>query len=187
MPRRPASIIALSVLLTATLLTLTVFSGHSVSASQNEEPIEIVSVVGPIGPPNPGGPGVKVTLRNVGVEPVISVTATLGVDTAFGTPVEFTFDDVTPAKPLRSNRSTSDTLIVIGGGFDSDESYPLTINATLQSGANYVYTKLVQIVQPRPTIWGLTLIAAMCALFPPYPVILSIPVIIFLYLSESAL
>jgi hypothetical protein len=112
-------------------------------ASQNQEPIEIVSVLGPIGPPNPGGAAVEITLENVGVEPVISLTATLELGESF----EFTFD-VTPANPLQPNRSTSTTLGLIRSGVSSNASYPLTINATLQSGANFVYTKLVQIVEP---------------------------------------
>jgi hypothetical protein len=91
---------------------------------------------------------VKITLKNVGVEPVISLTATLGVDTAFGTPDDFTFDDVSPSNPLQPTGSTSDTLCLIGGGFSSDDWYPLTINATLQNGTNFVYTKLVQIQNP---------------------------------------
>ena len=147
--KRPACVIATSILLTATLLVVTVPSCHPVSASQNQEPIEIVSVLGPVGPVNPGGPGVEITLKNVGVEPVISLTATLEVFTVFGTSVDFTFDDVTPSNPLQPNRSTSDRLLLIGGGFTSDDvSYPLTINATLQNGAKFVYTKLVQIETP---------------------------------------
>ena len=145
--KRPACVIVTSILLTATLLAVIVSSCHPVSASQNQEPIEIVSVLGPLGPPNPGGPGVKITLKNVGVESVISLTATLELelDTSF----DFTFDDVTPSHPLQPNRSTSATLTLIpGGGSRDNVSYPLTINATLQNGAKFVYTKLVQIENP---------------------------------------
>ena len=157
--KRPACIIVTSIVLTATLLAVTVSSCHPVSASQNQEPIEIVSVLGPVGPVNPGGPGVEITLKNVGVEPVISLTATLEVDTAFGTPVDFTFD-ISPSNPLQPNRSTSERLFLIGGGFSNNVSYPLMINATLQNGAKFVYTKLVQIVTPplMPT-WGWAIIA----------------------------
>jgi hypothetical protein len=143
--KRPACVIVTSILLTATLLAVTVSSCHPVSASQNQEPIEIVSVLGPVGPVNPGGPGVEITLKNVGVESVISLTTTLEVYTVVGTSVDFTFDDVSPSHPLQPNRSTSATRCLIGGGFSSNVSYPLTINATLQNGAKFVYTKLVQI------------------------------------------
>jgi hypothetical protein len=146
--KRMAFVRVTSILLASTLLAVTVSSCHPVSASQNQEPIEIVSVLGPLQPFTPAGPNVKITLKNVGVEPVISLTATLEVSSASGFPFDFTFDDVTPAHPLQPNRSTSDRLCLIGGGFGSNYSYPLTINATLQNGANFVYTKLVQIVEP---------------------------------------
>jgi len=136
------------------------YGAHSFPIAVNQEPIEVVSVLGPVGPVNPGGPGVEITLKNVWVEPVIYLTATLEVYTALGTSVDFVFD-VTPSNPLQPNRSTSDRLFLIGGGFASDNvSYPLTINATLQNGANFVYTKLVQIVEPpRIPIWVWVVIA----------------------------
>jgi hypothetical protein len=167
----------------------TEYTAHSfpIVVSQNEEPVEIVSVLGPLGPFNPGGPAVKITLKNVGIEPVISLTATLEVSSASGIPFDFTFDDVTPSHPLQHNRSTSAKLGLIGGGFASNVSYPLTINATLQNGANFVFTKLVQIAQPPPNIWGLVLIGAICAPFLPYVAVLGIPAIIFAYLSQSDL
>ena len=113
-------------------------------------------MLGPVPPFTPAGPAVKITLKNVGVEPVISLTATLELSESF----EFTFD-VTPAHPLQPNRSTSAELTLIAGGFISGNvSYPLTINATLQNGAKFVYTKLVQIVKPSPMpTWGWAIIA----------------------------
>ena len=148
--KRPACVIVASIVLTATLLTVTLSSCHPVSASQEQEPIEIVSVLGPIPPFTPGGPAVKITLKNVGVEPVISLAAILELSESFYSTFYFTFDDVSPAHPLQPNRSTSDRFFLIGpgGGFSSNVSYPLTINATLQNGATFVYTKLVQIVEP---------------------------------------
>jgi hypothetical protein len=142
--KRPACVIVTSILITAALLAVTASGCHPVAAAQGQEPIEIVSVLGPIPPFTPGGPAVKITLKNVGGEPVISLAATLDVSESF----DFTFD-VTPSNPLQPNRSTSATLTLIGGGgFSSNGSYPLTINATLQNGPNFVYTKLVQIVEP---------------------------------------
>jgi hypothetical protein len=184
--KRPACVVATSILLTAALL-VTASSCHLVSASQAWQPIEIVSVLGPVPPFTPGGPSVEITLKNVSVEPVISLTATLKVDTAVGTSFDFTFDDVTPLNPLQPTRSTSDRLCLIGGGFSSDVSYPLTINATMRNGANFIYTKLVQIEKPPPNIWGLALAGVICAPFPPYVAILGIKTIIFVYLSKSDL
>lgn len=154
--KRSAWVIVTSILLAAMLLAVTVSSCQPVSTLQNQEPIEIVSVLGPLGPVNPGGPGVEITLKNVGIEPIISLTATL--ELSFSS-FDFTFD-VTPANPLQPDRSASARHWLIGGGFSSDGSYPLTINATLQNGTKFVYTKLVQIVQPplMPT-WGWIVIA----------------------------
>jgi hypothetical protein len=194
MLKRPACVIVTSIVLTATLLAVTVSSYHPVSASQNQEPIEIVSVLGPVGPVNPGGPGVEITLKNVGVEPVISLTATLELelDTSF----DFTFD-VSPSHPLQPNRSISAELTLIGGGFSSNVSYPLTINPTLQNGAKFVYTKLAQIVEPplniggifaiTGQIWGLALTGAIYAVFQPRMAVLAILPIISVYLSKSDL
>jgi len=181
--KRPACVIVTSILLTATLLAVTVSSCHPISASQNWEPIEIVSVLGPVPPFTPGGPTVEITLKNVSVVPVISLTATLELSESF----DFTFDDVSPSNPLQPNRSTSAELILIGGGFSSNDSYPLTINATLQNGAKFVYTKLVQIVEPPPNIWELALVGVICALFQPHVAILAILPIIFVYLYKSDL
>jgi len=159
-----ACVTVTSILLTAALLTVVVSSCHPVLASQDQEPIEIVSVLGPLEPFNPGGPGVEITLKNVGLEPVISLTATLELSESY----DFTFD-VTPANPLQPNRSTSAELTLIGGGFATDNiSYPLTINATLQSGANLVYTKLVQIVEPPLTpawVWAVITIGMLVIAF----------------------
>jgi len=157
--KRPACVIATSILLASTLLAVTASGCHPVSASQDREPIEIVSVLGPLPPFTPGGATVQITLKNVGIEPVISLTATLGVSSASGFPFDFTFD-VTPSNPLWPNRSTSAKLCLIGGGFASNHSYPLTINATLQNGDNFVYTKMVQIVEaPLVPPWGSAVIA----------------------------
>lgn len=85
----------------------------------------------------------EITLKNVAVEPVIWLTATLELNRSF----DFAFG-VTPSHPLQPDRSTSSTLSLIGGGFSDNVSYHLTIDATLQSGARFVYTKTVHIVGP---------------------------------------
>jgi hypothetical protein len=113
-----------------------------------------MSVLGPVRPFTLLGPVVEITLKNVGVEPVISLNATLDL----GRPLDFIFN-VTPANPLQPNKSTSARLCLIAGGFGTNVPYPLTINATLQNGDKFVYRKLVQIAQPplMPT-WGWAII-----------------------------
>jgi len=107
-----------------------------------------VSVLGPIGLPNPAGPIVEMTLKNAGVESVVSLTATLEVFSASGIPFDFAFDDVSPSNFLQPNGTTSTTRCLIGGGFSSNEWYVLKIHATLEDGAEFVYTKRVQIKAP---------------------------------------
>ncbi len=100
MLKSPICLILASILLTSGLLAATMSGCNPVSALQNQEPIEIVSVVGPLGPINPGGPGVKITLKNVGLEPVISLTATLDVSESY----DFVFD-VAPSNPLQPKKA----------------------------------------------------------------------------------
>lgn len=164
MLKRSVSVIVAIILLASALVTATVSGCRPVSASQNQEPIEVMSVVAPIEPINPGGPGIRITLKNVDVEPVISLTATLEVHTAHVTSVIFTFDDVTPSHPLQPNRTVSAELTLIGGGLSYRVSYPLTINGTLQDGDLFSYTKLVHITEPpaEPSLmpaWGWAIIA----------------------------
>lgn len=140
---RPVCVTATSVLLSAALLGAAVCGCHPISGSQNQQPVEITSVLGPLQPTNPAGPIVEITLENVSVEPVVSLNATLGLTRPF----EFAFN-VTPSHPLQPGASTGSRLTLIGGGFSDSVWYPLTINATLESGAVFIHTEMVQIVEP---------------------------------------
>jgi hypothetical protein len=111
--------------------------------SRNQQPVEIVSVLGPLQPINPGGPIVEITLKNVAVEPVISLAAVLELNRSFN----FDFD-VTSSNPLLPYNSISAKLTLIGEGFSDNISYPLKISGTLQDGATFAYTEQVQIVKP---------------------------------------
>jgi hypothetical protein len=122
-------------------------SGTATPAGQR--PIQVMSVSGPLPPINPGGPPVQVTLKNVSGEPVVSLTASLGISRAgpSNTPFVFNFD-VTPSKPLAPDASVSSTLTLIGGSFADNVSYPLAIEGKLQSGATFAYTEQVRIIKP---------------------------------------
>jgi len=95
-------------------------------------------------PITPGGPMVEITLKNVSDEPITGLTAILVAGRSF----DFTFD-VSPSTPLMPGASISQKSTLIGGGFSDDALYPLTVKATLQSGATAVYTPQVQIKSPR--------------------------------------
>jgi hypothetical protein len=111
--------------------------------SENQQPIEIISVLGPQQPINPGGPIVEITLKNIAVQPVTSLAASLELSRSF----QFDFD-VTPANPLLPDKSTSAKLTLIGGGFSDNTSYPLKITGTLQDSTTFAYTKQVRIAEP---------------------------------------
>lgn len=125
-------------------------SPTSATLPPGQEPLAVVSVIGPIPPYNPGGPVIEITLKNVSVEPVISLITGLGIDRAGPPnmpPFTFTFK-VTPGNPLLPGNTTSTTQTLIGGGFSDNVTYPLTINGTLQNGTSVVYAKQVKITPP---------------------------------------
>jgi hypothetical protein len=107
--------------------------------------IAVVSVYGPLQPINPSGPLIEITLKNVGLEPVVALTASLELSRSF----IFNFD-VTPSKPLLSDKMVSAKLTLIGGGFSDSLSYPLTIKGTLQNGLVMAY--LTQVVIKPPAV-----------------------------------
>lgn len=144
MLKRPTWVIG-SMFLTTMIMALTTYGCSHVAAPNNQQPIEIISVVGPLQPINPGGPIVEITLKNVATNPVVSLSASLEL----GAPRPFAFNfDVTPSAPLQPDKSTSDRLTLIGGGFGDSLLYPLTISGTLQNGDSFVYTKRVHITPP---------------------------------------
>ena len=130
-----------SVSITSTATTI----DTSATTTQNQQPIEVVSVLGPLKPFNPSGPMVEITLKNANVEPVVSLTA---IFTNLG-PRDFDFEfAVSNSNPLLSGISISDSLTLIGAGFDTNVSYPLTIEGTLQNGVTFNYVLQIEIVEP---------------------------------------
>jgi hypothetical protein len=114
------------------------------SATQtNQQPVEVVSVQGPLEPINPGGPNVEITLENTSSKPITSINATLKLNRDF----MFEFD-VSPSKSLLPGKSISSRLILIGGGFSTDTSYPLQIEGTFEGGVTFNFIKQVQITEP---------------------------------------
>jgi hypothetical protein len=110
-----------------------------------QEPVEIVSVVGPIPPINPGGPTIEITLKNVSAENIVSLKAIIGIGGAGpGLPPTYFFN-VSSTAPLEPGKTVSSKLNIIGGGFSSDQYYPLSINGTLQIGKTFGYTVQVKI------------------------------------------
>jgi hypothetical protein len=113
------------------------------TTSDSSQIVDLVSISGPIPPINPGGPNVEITLKNVWVENVISLTATLEINRSF----VFNFD-VTSSSPLLPDTTISSRQNLIGGGFSDSVDYTLTIIGTTQGGAAFEYTEQVKIAHP---------------------------------------
>lgn len=114
---------------------------------QNQQPIEIICAKLSSEPPSPGGPIVEMTLKNVGVEPVVSLGASLKLSryftSVFFNKNSFNFSfGVTPSNPLLPGKSISAKCGLIGGGFSDDVSYPVEISGALQNGTRFAYTEL---------------------------------------------
>ena len=149
------TLISMIAILGMVALLLGACSGTATPTGQ--QPVQVVSVSGPLPPINPGGPNVEVTLKNVSGEPVVSLTASLGVSRAgpSNTPFILSFD-VTSSNPLLPSNSISSRLTLIGGSFADNTSYPLKIEGKLQSGGTFAYTEQVQIESPsvqNPDPW----------------------------------
>lgn len=106
-------------------------------------PIIVVSVQD-MKPYVPAGPIVNITLKASSTdEPVTSLSATLSIIAKNQT---FNFPDITQSNPLMPDQTTSQTLIIVGpAGYNSDSTYPLLIEGTLQSGQTFNYTMPVMI------------------------------------------
>lgn len=142
----------LIIALVSALILATPTAGCTLTPTpQNQQLIEIISVSGPLEPINPGGPIVEITLKNVAAEPIVSLSASLELNSSFN----FDFD-VSPSNPLLPDKIINSTLTLIGGGFSDNVSYPLTIEGNLESGTEYSYTEQVQIKPPQvqnPNLW----------------------------------
>jgi hypothetical protein len=87
-------------------------------------------------------------LKNVSTENIISLKATLGIGgNRPGLPPTYFFN-VSPAAPLEPGKTVVSKLNIIGGGFSSESSYPLSINGTVQDGRQFSFTKQVMITAP---------------------------------------
>ena len=124
-------------LITFMMLSCSQEKSPKIAATQNQQPIEVVSVLERPQDPNPGGGIVEITLKNVGVEPVLSLTAILTIRGPFNY-----YFDVTPTNPLLPGKSVSSQLRLIGpnDGFGDGIPYSLAINGTLHNGSTFAYT-----------------------------------------------
>jgi hypothetical protein len=128
------------------ILTITVSGLMFVfSCTTSTQPVEVASVQGPLEPINPGGPVVAITLENISTKTITSLTAILKLNR------DFTFEfDISLSKPLAPGEDISSRLTLIGGGFDSDVSYPLQVKGTFDDNSKFDFTKQVHITEVTP-------------------------------------
>lgn len=111
-----------------------------VSVSDAQEPNQTI---------NPAGPVIKITLKNIANESIVLLTATLILDSASGFgPYDYTFN-VGNSNPFMPGTTISQTQILPGGGYSTEQSYPLHIQGLLQSGYSFYYDQFVDIVEPN--------------------------------------
>ena len=120
------------------------------------EPVEVLSVTGPIAPFNPGGPVVDVDVKNTGGAPIVSLNASLSFVPPANLPANafppysysflFGVNRSNPLVPRGKMQRRPKTLI--GAGFGTGESYPLTISGMLADGAQFSYILDIQIGSP---------------------------------------
>ncbi len=123
------------------------------SSTRLNSVVDVVSIQFVPTPPNPGGPTIQLTLMNIGMKPITNLKATLDLNNNY----VFNFKDVTESNPLASGHSTSDTEILIGAGFTTGMTYPLTVVGTVNN-ETFSYTLNVRIpwaVEGLPHITGL--------------------------------
>lgn len=131
---------------TSTTVTPSVTPTSTPSTTQpSTGSISVVSVaLQPFYPP--AGPMIEVTLQNVGSKSVTSLQAMLAIESACtGKPFNFTFSQVSMSNPLLPGQETAQTETLIGGGFNSNQTYPLEIIAYQQNGAKIDFTTQVTI------------------------------------------
>ncbi len=111
--------------------------------------VKVVSVTGPISPYNPAGPVIGITLMNVAEMPIISLNTSLRLESQLSLAISYSFIfSVSASNPLLPGQSVKDIQTLIGGGFDSSQSYHLIIAGTFENGMEFSYIQPVQIIPP---------------------------------------
>lgn len=91
---------------------------------------------------NPGGPEIKMTLKNVADEPVVSLNVTL--EEWGERSYDFVFS-VSPSYPLEPGEEISSVRALIGGGWGESISYSLLVGGEMASGETFFLRGNLQI------------------------------------------
>lgn len=120
---------------------LTFYGGKmKLLVSVKNQPVGMVSIQPTSSLANPGGPEIRLTLKNIGVTPITSLKAILQLNNDY----TFDFKNVSESQPLSSGNLISDTKILIGAGFSSESSYPITISG-IANDTIFSYTENIHI------------------------------------------
>ncbi|MDG7012331.1 MAG: hypothetical protein JRN11_07270 [Nitrososphaerota archaeon] len=111
----------------AAVLHVTVAGNPSQCCSSAPGGVQLASIV-MVGPYTPAGPTVALTLRNEMGCCITNLTAILGLNENY----TFRFGSVSASHPLGEGMFASAIETLIGAGFNSNTSYPLTIKGTTQ-------------------------------------------------------
>jgi len=132
--------LSLSIVLLCVLLSITgIFGG-----CKSSEPIQVVDVYNGPGLNTPGGSTITITLKNISTKPIVYLLATITLaDNSVG-PFEFVFK-VDSLNPLEPGMTISQTQILIRGGFNTDDHYPLDVRGIFQGNGTFQFSQNVGI------------------------------------------
>jgi hypothetical protein len=112
---------------------------------KSTEPIQIVGVYNGPGLNTPGGATITITLKNISTKPIVYLLATITLEPDNSVaPFEFVFK-VDSLNPLEPDMTISQTQILIRGGFNTDDHYPLDVRGIYQGNGTFQFSQQVVI------------------------------------------
>lgn len=120
--------------------TSSVLSVNLENNMTSNRPAEIVSIKPSSSLANPGGSSIQLTLKNMGSASITSLKATLHINHDY----VFDFKNVSESRPFLSDNLASDTKILIGSGFSSELTYPITMDG-VANNVPFSYTQNISI------------------------------------------
>ncbi|MBN1161098.1 MAG: hypothetical protein JXA17_04035 [Dehalococcoidales bacterium] len=136
----PGLLIILAIMLVFIAGCTSTTTSLSTQPLATQYPIEIVSISEITyengGTVAPGGPTIKITLKNISEEPIVTLNVTLEE----GGPRSFDYDfDVNTSNPLFPNERISSERRCIGGGWGGGITYAISVNGTMLNGENFAF------------------------------------------------
>ncbi|HZW58459.1 MAG TPA: hypothetical protein VFF30_19380 [Nitrososphaerales archaeon] len=106
-------------------------------------PVTVVSVMSSIpAVSNPTGPNLGITLTNTAGSPIVSLNASLQLQSQNTYPFIF---DLNSSNPLLPGQSLQSYRTLVSAEFDSSQMYPLTLSGVFQNGTDFSFMQQVMI------------------------------------------